>query len=87
MRAAYRTAHLDNVQTRRHLGDEFHCGTPVKRYLPARGFSVSSKEALIKVIPGFIRARYAANAVCGLLQNQSLGAIDFAGTSLCRGKV
>ena len=27
------------------------------------------------------------NAVCGSLQNQSLGAIDFVGTSLCRGKV
>jgi len=45
------------------------------------------KEALIKAIHGFIRARCVANAVCDLLQNQSLGAIDFAGTSLCRGKV
>ncbi len=52
------------------------------------GFLVgNSREALIKAIPGFIRARCAANAVCGLLQNQSLAAIDFAGTSLCRGKV
>jgi len=44
-------------------------------------------EALIKAILGFIRARCAANAVCGLLQNQSLNTIDFAGTSLCRRKV
>jgi len=43
-------------------------------------------EALRKAIHGFLSVRCAANAVCGLLQNRSLGAIDFAGTSLCRGR-
>lgn len=45
------------------------------------------EEALIKAIPVFIRASCAANAVDGLLQNQSLTSIDFAGTFLCRRKV
>jgi len=46
----------------------------------------SLMETLMKAIPGFIRARCAANAVCGWLQNQSLVAIDFGGSSLGRGR-